>query len=156
VGFALLERYGACRGKRPSLAAQVKGVLFQVVSLSLGGAIAFAVSWLLPPIHPLWPALAFPLAFLLSDFVHYWEHRLEHMFLWRFHAIHHSTEDLSATSNFNHFAHNVFMILIYGVPLGLVTRDVLGIPAVGLLLGIQAAYVHSPVKLGIGPPRRRS
>jgi sterol desaturase/sphingolipid hydroxylase (fatty acid hydroxylase superfamily) len=155
VFFCLIERYGPCYGTRPTLASQIKGVLFQVVSLSVGGA-AVAILWRwLPSPAPLWPALAFPLAFLIGDFVHYWEHRLEHMVpaLWRFHAVHHCTEDLSAASNFNHFMHNVFMTVIYGVPVGMLTRDPLGIPAVILCLYVEAAYVHSPARISIGPLR---
>jgi sterol desaturase/sphingolipid hydroxylase (fatty acid hydroxylase superfamily) len=147
------ERVLPCYGRRPALASQVKGVLFQLVGLMAGIPLVVLVSSCLPRLPTLWPALAFPLALLIGDCLHYWEHRLEHMFLWRFHAVHHSTEDLSAASNFSHVTHNVFMTLIYGVPVGLLTHDPLGAPWVLICLYVEAAYVHSPAKLPLGPFR---
>ena len=43
---------------------------------------------------PFWVA-----AFILYEFVHYWQHRLEHRvgFFWAFHSVHHSSEEMNVT-----------------------------------------------------------
>lgn len=154
VALGLVERFGPVYGQRPTLAAQVKGVLFQVVSLSVGTVIVSLI-WRVLPIrpHPAWPGLALPAALLISDCLQYWEHRLEHWLFWRVHAVHHSTRELTGASNVNHFVHNVFMALIYGVPMSLIARDPMAGPIVVTLVYVWAAFIHSPAKLSIGPLR---
>lgn len=81
--------------------------------LNLIGAIAAGVvaivslAWipglLMRPLVAMIPPIAAPVvALVLFDFVVYWAHRWYHEvpFLWRFHAIHHSTEHLDWASGF--------------------------------------------------------
>lgn len=152
LAFSALERLGPVWGKRPSWSAQIKGALFQLLGTSLGAIPVFLLwHWVPFRLQPLFPALAFPLALLIGDFFHYWQHRFEHRFAWRFHAIHHAARDLAGTSNFTHFTHGLMMQIVYSIPVAVLCRDPLAIPAVSLVLYIDATFVHSPTKLTIGP-----
>lgn len=56
---------------------------------------------LLGPFAPLAVAL---LALFAYDFIEYWVHRAQHhfAFLWRFHAVHHSLEELDSLNSYSH------------------------------------------------------
>jgi sterol desaturase/sphingolipid hydroxylase (fatty acid hydroxylase superfamily) len=91
---------------------------------------------------------------LLSDFLVYWGHRLQHRipFLWRFHSIHHSAEHLDwLAAHREHPLDTVYTMSLINVP-----AFVLGFPLetlTGLIAfrGIWAIYIHSNVRLNIGP-----
>jgi len=93
---------------------------------------------------------------LLSDFLIYWGHRLQHRvgFLWRFHSIHHSAEHLDwLAAHREHPLDSVYTIGLINLPAFL-----LGFPLetlAGLLAfrGLWAIYIHSNVRLPIGPLR---
>jgi sterol desaturase/sphingolipid hydroxylase (fatty acid hydroxylase superfamily) len=93
---------------------------------------------------------------LLSDLCIYWGHRLQHNvgFLWRFHAVHHSAEHLDWLA-----AHREHPIdTIYTVGLINLPAFVLGFPLETLawliaFRGIWAIYIHSNVRLPLGPLR---
>lgn len=153
IVLGLVERYGPVRGARPSLKAQVRGFLFQVVGV-IAGSITMAFVWpWLPAVHPVRPGLALPLALLLSDCLQYWEHRIEHWLLWRFHAVHHATREMSSTSNVSHFTHQAFMTVLYGLPMGLICGDPMS--AIPVIVAVYAwtAVVHSPARIEIGALR---
>jgi sterol desaturase/sphingolipid hydroxylase (fatty acid hydroxylase superfamily) len=154
IGLGLIERFGPCWGERPSFAAQLRGLLFQIIGVIAGSvAMLFVWPWL-PKFSPLWPGLAFPLALLVSDCLQYWEHRMEHHWLlWRFHAVHHSTRELTGASNIAHFTHQIIMTVTYGLPMALICGDPMGSLAVIIPVQCWAAYIHSPAKINIGPLR---
>jgi sterol desaturase/sphingolipid hydroxylase (fatty acid hydroxylase superfamily) len=93
---------------------------------------------------------------LLSDFVIYWAHRLQHRvgLLWRFHAVHHSAEHLDWLA-----AHREHPLdSIYSLALGHLPAFVAGFPLetiAGLITfrGLWAIYIHSNVRIPIGPLR---
>jgi sterol desaturase/sphingolipid hydroxylase (fatty acid hydroxylase superfamily) len=93
---------------------------------------------------------------LLSDLFVYWGHRLQHRFefLWRFHSIHHSTEHLDwLAAHREHPLDTVYTMGLINLPAFL-----LGFPLetlAGLLAfrGIWAIYIHSNVRLPLGPLR---
>ena len=93
---------------------------------------------------------------LLSDLLIYWGHRLQHRvgFLWRFHSIHHSAEHLDWLAAYReHPLDTVYTVGLINLP-----AFVLGFP-LGTLVGffafrgIWAVYIHSNVRLPIGPLR---
>jgi sterol desaturase/sphingolipid hydroxylase (fatty acid hydroxylase superfamily) len=93
---------------------------------------------------------------LLSDFCVYWGHRLQHRssFLWRFHSVHHSAEHLDwLAAHREHPLDTVYTLTLINLP-----AFVLGFP-LGVLAGfiafrgIWAIYIHSNVRLPIGPLR---
>ncbi len=93
---------------------------------------------------------------VLSDFCIYWAHRLQHRvgWLWRFHSIHHSAEHLDwLAAHREHPLDTVYTMGIINLP-----AFILGFPLetlAGFLAfrGIWAIYIHSNVRLPIGPLR---
>lgn len=93
---------------------------------------------------------------LLSDFCVYWGHRLQHRipFLWKFHSIHHSAEHLDwLAAHREHPLDTVYTMGLINLP-----AFVLGFPLetmAGFLAfrGLWAIYIHSNVRLPIGPLR---
>ena len=93
---------------------------------------------------------------LLSDLLIYWGHRIQHRigFLWRFHAVHHSAEHLDwLAAHREHPLDTIYTMGLINLP-----AFVLGFPLetlAGFLAfrGIWAIYIHSNVRLPIGPLR---
>lgn len=93
---------------------------------------------------------------VLSDFIIYWGHRLQHKveFLWRFHKVHHSAEHLDwLAAHREHPLDSIYTIGLINLP-----AFILGFPLetlAGLLAfrGIWAIYIHSNVRLPLGPLR---
>ena len=90
---------------------------------------------------------------LLSDFLVYWAHRLQHRvgFLWQFHKVHHSAEHLDwLAAHREHPLDTLYTIGIINLP-----AFILGFPLhtlAGLIAfrGVWAIYIHSNVRLRLG------
>lgn len=90
---------------------------------------------------------------ILSDFIIYWGHRLQHKvdFLWRFHKVHHSAEHLDfLAAHREHPLDSIYTVGLINLP-----AFILGFPLemiAGLIAfrGIWAIYIHSNVRLPIG------
>lgn len=133
-----------------------------------GGAVIGLLSYLGGPLHTLVPAelraaiasqpfwLQMLEVVILSDFMIYWGHRLQHRIplLWRFHAIHHSAEHLDwLAAHREHPLDTVYTMGLINLP-----AFILGFPLdalAGLIAfrGLWAIYIHSNVRLPIGPLR---
>lgn len=93
---------------------------------------------------------------LLSDFTIYWGHRLQHRlpFLWRFHSIHHSAEHLDwLAAHREHPLDSVYTMTLINLPpfiLGFPLETLAGFLA---FRGLWAIYIHSNVRLPLGPLR---
>lgn len=93
---------------------------------------------------------------LLSDFCVYWGHRLQHGvgFLWRFHSVHHSAEHLDwLAAHREHPVDTVYTLSLINLPafaLGFPVETLAGLVA---FRGLWAIYIHSNVRLPIGPLR---
>ncbi len=93
---------------------------------------------------------------LLSDLLIYWGHRLQHRvgFLWRFHSVHHSAEHLDwLAAHREHPLDSIYTIGLINLPallLGFPLETLVGFIA---FRGIWAIYIHSNVRLPIGPLR---
>lgn len=93
---------------------------------------------------------------VLSDILIYWGHRLQHNvgFLWRFHKVHHSAEHMDwLAAHREHPLDSIYTIGLINLP-----AFILGFPLetlAGLIAfrGIWAIYIHSNVRLPIGPLR---
>jgi sterol desaturase/sphingolipid hydroxylase (fatty acid hydroxylase superfamily) len=166
--FGPLERvFPARRGQpalRPELATDLAFFLGQqLVFAGLAVAFLVCVAGLLAPVlpatswsHDLPLAARVGLALVLGDLVTYWFHRACHHveFLWRFHAVHHSTEHLDFLAA--HREHPVD---------GALTQLCVNLPAIALGLsfaelgglvvfrGLWAIFIHSNVRLPLGPLR---
>lgn len=93
---------------------------------------------------------------VLSDFVIYWGHRLQHKigFLWRFHKVHHSAQNLDwLAAHREHPLDSIYTIGLINLPafiLGFPLETLAGFIA---FRGIWAIYIHSNVRLPLGPLR---
>ena len=93
---------------------------------------------------------------VLSDFIIYWGHRLQHKvgFLWRFHKVHHSAEHLDwLAAHREHPLDSIYTVGLINLPafiLGFPLETIAGLIA---FRGIWAIYIHSNVRLPIGPLR---
>ncbi|HEV7402393.1 MAG TPA: sterol desaturase family protein [Chthoniobacteraceae bacterium] len=92
----------------------------------------------------------------LSDFLVYWGHRLQHRvpLLWRFHSIHHSAEHLDwLAAHREHPLDTVYTVGLINLPaflLGFPLETLAGLIA---FRGLWAIYIHSNVRLPLGPLR---
>lgn len=90
----------------------------------------------------------------LSDFLIYWGHRLQHRvdFLWQFHKVHHSAPHLDwLAAHREHPLDTLYTIGIINFPaflLGFPLETLAGLIA---FRGIWAIYIHSNVRLPLGP-----
>jgi sterol desaturase/sphingolipid hydroxylase (fatty acid hydroxylase superfamily) len=88
---------------------------------------------------------------VLGDFFYYWGHRLAHgvPWLWRFHAVHHSTPELRWTSATRSHPAEAYVQLLHILPL-----VALGFPADALaplmpLVTLYAMWIHSHSSVGL-------
>lgn len=98
---------------------------------------------------------AFEVLFL-SDFLIYWGHRLQHKidFLWRFHKIHHSAEHLDwLAAHREHPIDSIYTIGLINLPAFIMGFPLESIAGVIAFRGIWAIYIHSNVRLPLGPLR---
>jgi sterol desaturase/sphingolipid hydroxylase (fatty acid hydroxylase superfamily) len=143
--FFLLGQYLVWGGLVLGLLQTFRGQLHAIIPAGFRAAVASQPWWL----------QAFEVV-LLSDLVIYWGHRLQHRvgFLWRFHSIHHSAEHLDwLAAHREHPLDTVYTLTLINLP-----AYVLGFPLetlAGFLAfrGLWAVYIHSNVRLPIGPLR---
>ncbi|WP_254513226.1 sterol desaturase family protein [Anatilimnocola floriformis] len=93
---------------------------------------------------------------VLSDFCVYWGHRLQHRvpLLWRFHAIHHSAEHLDwLAAHREHPLDTVYTLTLINLPAFLLGFPVATLAGLVAFRGIWAIYIHSNVRLPLGPLR---
>jgi sterol desaturase/sphingolipid hydroxylase (fatty acid hydroxylase superfamily) len=95
---------------------------------------------------------AIGVSLLFYDFLVYWNHRFQHRFLWRFHALHHCQTELNAANSYAHFSERGFRFLLLVLPLSLLQFDFPATPFV--IVGLQKIlelYIHSPTEIHLGP-----
>lgn len=87
---------------------------------------------------------------LLSDFLIYWGHRLQHKvdFLWRFHKVHHSATHLDwLAAHREHPIDSVYTIGLINLPAMLLGFDLNVLTLLIAFRGIWAIYIHSNVRI---------
>lgn len=108
-------------------------------------------------VRPLWSMAWMPIpaqifiALLGGDFLYYWYHRAQHRFLWQFHSVHHSIENLSSVNTFHHWLEPVFMTVAF-IPAIFLLGLAPDIESFGIfwLYRAQTYIVHSPTRLHLG------
>jgi sterol desaturase/sphingolipid hydroxylase (fatty acid hydroxylase superfamily) len=91
---------------------------------------------------------------LLSDFLVYWGHRLQHKvgFLWRFHKVHHSAEHLDwLAAHREHPLDSIYTVGIINLPAFILGFPLEVLASLIAFRGIWAIYIHSNVRLPLGP-----
>jgi sterol desaturase/sphingolipid hydroxylase (fatty acid hydroxylase superfamily) len=109
-------------------------------------------------ILPLWGKLV--LGMLIGEVGTYWGHRLSHEipWLWRYHAVHHSTEQLYFLANTRTHPVDMVVTRLFGLTplylLGLAGPGVAGsaVPALLLLIGtVWGFFIHANLRWRFGP-----
>ena len=154
--------------ERYTFADRLKGVAFWMVMLASASVCyaLFGALWETLGLRPLlklrfghWFAWAGPLAMptavltalLIGDLFSYWFHRIQHRFLWRFHAVHHSIEEMHAINSYGHPADEIFRVLLVVLPMSFI--PVTGVVEPMLMTAIillLPTYTHSPIRLHFG------
>ena len=124
----------------------------------VGGNLEFFLIQL--PVMPAWLQLV--LSFLLLDFCRYWLHYAHHRvpFLWRFHRVHHSSENLDATSGLRMHAFDfvqlaLLPIVLFGILIDTTSFAEWVIPT-ALSIGVFFdAFQHANISFPIGHPLGR-
>lgn len=91
-----------------------------------------------------------------SDLLIYWGHRLQHKvdFLWRFHKVHHTAEHLDwLAAHREHPLDSIYTIGLINLPAFIMGFDLEVLTGLVAFRGIWAIYIHSNVRLPIGPLR---
>ena len=139
----------------------LNGMLIKLGLLAVIVASIFAAAQIVPASVqatvgglPYWVQI--PLVILLSDLGFYWTHRMFHAvpWLWRFHAIHHSIEELDWLAATR--VHPVDQILTKGVslvPLVALGFSEWAIGVYALLYQWQSVLIHANLRIGFGPLR---
>lgn len=100
------------------------------------------------------------LAFVVAETGFYWGHRLSHEipWLWRFHALHHSTEHLSFLANTRSHPVDMVVTRLFGLAplymLGLADPSLAGsaTPALLLVAGtVWGFFIHADLRWRLGP-----
>ncbi|MGB5007955.1 MAG: sterol desaturase family protein [Ferruginibacter sp.] len=90
----------------------------------------------------------------LSDFLIYWGHRFQHKvdFLWRFHKVHHSAEQLDwLAAHREHPLDSIYTVGLINLPAFIMGFNLEALAVIVAFRGIWAIYIHSNVRLPIGP-----
>ena len=92
------------------------------------------------------------IAIVIADFFGYWKHRALHTrFLWSFHAVHHSSEDVDWLSNERmHPVEMIMTTLFQLVPLLMLGFPVLAIVWAGQIRRIHSVYEHANLSIDYG------
>ncbi len=100
--------------------------------------------------------IIFLTACFLGDFSYYWWHRMQHKipFLWELHKLHHSDENLNATTIYrSHFLEPAGQALVRGLTIGLVfdtnqaPQTLIAIIAGGFLPVFWDYFIHANVRI---------
>jgi len=89
-----------------------------------------------------------------SDCIIYWGHRLQHKvdFLWRFHKVHHSAQHLDwLAAHREHPLDSIYTIGLINLPAFIMGFQMESLAVIIGFRGIWAIYIHSNVRLPIGP-----
>ena len=103
---------------------------------------------------PLWVQL--PLIMLVADLAQYWSHRLMHVvpFLWRFHAIHHSSTSMDwLASSRLHLGEVLITRTVVLAPIFVLGFSPLAVQLYVVYIGLHAIFVHANVRFTFGALR---
>ncbi|MFD2159232.1 sterol desaturase family protein [Rubritalea tangerina] len=90
----------------------------------------------------------------ISDLLIYWGHRMQHKIplLWKFHSIHHSAKHMDwLAAHREHPLDTIYTMGIVNLPALLLGFPLETIAALISFRGIWAIYIHSNVRLPLGP-----
>ena len=94
------------------------------------------------------------LAFFTTDLFQYWAHRIfhSHVYLWRFHSVHHSTKNMDwLAGSRTHFIDIFFTRAMTFVPLYILGFSSTVFNVYIIFIAIHAVFIHSNTRINIGP-----
>ena len=176
--YFLLEMLLPHGRKRNSLGSYGRAAGFVAASIAINTFVLATATWLIDVDHikplaildlsPLttseslpvrvagWLGAAFAIV-MVGNFFYYWLHRAQHKFpwLWRFHRVHHSITEMSATNGYHHFAEELFQFTAVTVPMAFLLGVATGpVPWIVLTIASTHGYfIHSSANINIGPFR---
>jgi sterol desaturase/sphingolipid hydroxylase (fatty acid hydroxylase superfamily) len=169
--FVPLERLFALRASQPVFRRQwavdltyffINSLLIEMLTiLTLKPALIFfdwaRVGWISTTVGSLPIFVQVPALLLVADFTQYWVHRTFHVvpFLWPFHAIHHSIEQMDWLAGSR--LHLVDVILTRGltyVPIFVLGFSQQALMVYVFLVAAQATFIHANVRWEFRPLRR--
>jgi sterol desaturase/sphingolipid hydroxylase (fatty acid hydroxylase superfamily) len=143
-----------------ALTALMNGVLLYAVLMAALGGVDAAAAWAAPQLRH-WIAarpllVQAVLTLVLGDLGVYTIHRLQHSlpWLWRFHAVHHSAEEMDWLVGFRF--HPIDLFLLRVASLGPLVALNLSPAAIAIFVGVsgwQASLVHANLRMPYGPLR---
>lgn len=157
--------------ERQSLRLRLAGVGFWVVLLALSfvASATLVLSWQVLNVRPLFAIpsmqalvggplaaaiLGAIIAAVIHDFFFYWCHRIQHRWLWRWHAVHHSIEELNAVNSYHHPSEAIISVLLLQLPMSLLVGfDHPASAIVTLVFSLHLVWIHSPTRITLGPLR---
>ena len=93
---------------------------------------------------------------LFGDLLIYWGHRLQHRIglLWRFHRVHHTAEHLDwLAAHREHPLDTIYTVTLVNLPAMLMGFPLETLAGLLAFRGLWAIYIHSNVRLPLGPLR---
>lgn len=121
--------------------------------------IVYAINWIGPEIgKAIWPTMLHPvvqvlLLLIVNDFFRYWYHRWMHEvpFMWRWHAVHHSSTRLYWYNGArSHPVEGMVQGFLFAIPLALVKAPVEIVFVAGLLGRTIGRFQHTNMNLKLG------
>jgi sterol desaturase/sphingolipid hydroxylase (fatty acid hydroxylase superfamily) len=146
---------------RQSTLSRLRGAVFWSIATVVNGfvAVGATLAFRAVGVRPLvvldlsWTPLGLIAVVLIGDLFFYWMHRAQHTLLWRFHAVHHSIEELNAVSSYHHVSEGLVRAVAIGLPASLIAIHVRDVVNLGLVVSLQGAFLHSCTRLNFGPLR---
>ncbi len=93
------------------------------------------------------------IALVVTDFFQYWAHRFfhSHYFLWRFHSIHHSTENMDwLAGSRTHFIDIFFTRSVSYMPLYILGFSTLTFNVYVVFIAVHAVFIHANTRINLG------
>lgn len=166
--FVPLERWFSLRAGQPVFRRQwlvdltyffVNSLLIEILTILTLKPALILFDWARPGwiVGTLPLLVQVPLLLLVADFTQYWVHRTFHAvpFLWPFHAIHHSIEEMDWLAGSR--LHLVDVIVTRGltyVPVFLLEFSERALMVYVFLVAVQATFIHANVHWEFRPIRR--
>lgn len=98
-------------------------------------------------------AVALFIAFFATDFFQYWAHRIfhNHIYLWRFHSVHHSTQHMDwLAGSRTHFIDIFFTRAMTFIPLYVLGFSPAVFNAYIIFIAIHAVLIHANTRINFG------